>query len=419
MPTIASLKAREIIDSRGNPTVEADCALAGGATGRASVPSGASTGVHEALELHDGDPARFNGLGVLKAIGNVEGEIALNIQGKDLDQRTLDEALIRLDGTQNKSRLGANAILAVSLSFARACAAEKKAELYEHLNDLSIPDSRSSNVLALPQPYFNIVNGGKHADSGLDVQEFMVVPTGFETFRRKVQAADEIIAALRKILLGKGYAVSVGDEGGFAPKLSSNEEAIDLIEAAIKAAGYSFDQVKVAMDAAASSFYKDGMYRLKIGGEVKSLDNAGLLSWYTGLIEAHPIISIEDGFAEDDWDGFTKMTAAMRDRIQVVGDDLTVTNVARIRVAIEKKAIDAVLIKPNQIGTLSETLDAITLTKAQGWAAFASHRSGETTDTFIADLAVGFGCASIKCGSLDRGERVAKYDRLMEIEDDL
>ena len=434
MSIITNLKAREVIDSRGNPTVEADCELKSGSIGRASVPSGASTGSHEALELRDGDPKRFNGLGVLKAVDHVNVEILDSIRGKDLDQKSLDEALIRLDGTPSKSRLGANAILAVSLSFARACAGERGLELYEHVSALagSYPPLPKTNVsrsaapaFKLPQPYFNIVNGGKHADSGLDIQEFLIVPVGFDTFARKVQAADEVIAALKGILAAKGYAVSLGDEGGFAPKLGSNEEAFDLLEQAIRKAGYDFSQIKLAIDAAASSFYKDGSYQLRINGKQKSLNSGDLLKWYTALIAAHPIISIEDGFAEDDWQGFMDMNRELggaisadgkQRAIQIVGDDLTVTDIHRIQTAVEKKAVNSVLIKLNQIGTLSETIDAIKLTKIQGWAAFVSHRSGETLDTFIADLAVGLSCECIKSGSLAREERVAKYNRLMEIE---
>jgi len=419
MSKITSIIAREILDSRGNPTIEADCTLEGGATGRAAVPSGASTGVHEALELRDGDKTRYNGLGVLKAVGNVNEEINNFVQSKDFDQRTLDEALIQLDGTENKSRLGANAILSASLSFAKACAAEKKVELYEHLKELAGNDSNAFN---LPQPYFNVVNGGKHADSGLDIQEFLIVPVGFDTFKRKVEAADEVIASLKKILVSKNYTIGVGDEGGFAPKLGSNEEAFELLEQAIKDAGYDSNKVKLAIDAAASSFFKDGEYRLKTFGEEKALNSAQLLEWYKELVNRYPIISIEDGFAEDDWQGFTDMNDALGvkiPKIQNVGDDLTVTNIKRIQTAIEKQAINSVLIKLNQIGTLTETIQAIQLTKKQGWKAFVSHRSGETNDTFIADLAVGLSCECIKSGSLAREERVCKYNRLMEIEERL
>ena len=355
--------------------------------------------------------------------------------------------MIKLDGTENKSRLGANAILSVSLSFARACAAEQKLELYEYLNglignDYVIPakagiqgqtvegdntldsglrrnDKTNSQSFNLPQPYFNVINGGKHADSGLDIQEFLIVPVGFDSFKRKVEAADEIIAALKKILVSKNYSIGVGDEGGFAPKLSSNEEAFELLEQAIKDAGYNFNQVKLAIDAAASSFYVKSTYRLKIYGEDKNMGSRAMVDWYKRLVGAHPIVSIEDGLAEDDWDGFTHMNDMLGDKIQIVGDELTVTNIKRIQTAIEKKAINSVLIKLNQIGTLTETIQAIQLAKKQGWTAFVSHRSGETNDTFIADLAVCLSCECIKSGSLAREERVCKYNRLMEIEERL
>ena len=412
MSKITSLHAREIIDSRGNPTIEVACDLESGAKAGAAVPSGASTGIHEALELRDGDKKRYNGQGVLDAVKNVNDEIFNHIKGKEFDQKSLDETMIKLDGTENKSRLGANAILGVSLDFARACAKENKVELYEYLGTLG--DNKSFN---LPQPAFNIINGGKHADSGLDIQEFMLIPTDFPSFKEKVRAASEIIISLRNILKGKGHVVSVGDEGGFAPQLGSNEEALDLIVQAIKDAGYTLDKVKIGIDSAASSFYKDGKYVLRIAGTEKNMTSNEIVDWYENLIEKYPIISIEDGLAEDDFDGFAKLTSKLGDKITIIGDDLTVTNVKRIEMAIEKKAINSVLIKVNQIGTLTETIEAIQLTKKQGWIPFVSHRSGETTDTFIADLAVGLSCPFIKSGSLVRGERVCKYNRLMEIEE--
>ncbi len=375
------------------------------------MPSGASTGVHEALEMRDGDASRYKGLGVLKAVEHVNTEIAAAVVGTEFSQESLDAALIALDGTPNKSRLGANAILGVSLAFARATALERGLELYQHLGSLV-----GATEFALPQPMLNIINGGKHADSGLDVQEFMLAPTKFETFERKIQAGAEVIGSLKKLLSTKSYAVSVGDEGGFAPKLSSNEEAFDLIIQAVRDAGYMTEQVQVGMDAAASSFYTDAMYTLKIEGAKQSLNGAGMISWYQSLVQKYPLILIEDGLAEDDWDGFTALTQTLGDTVRVVGDDLLVTNIARIKTAIEKKAVNSVLIKLNQIGTLTETIAAIQLTKAQGWAPFVSHRSGETTDTFIADLAVGLSCPFIKSGSLVRGERVCKYNRLVEIE---
>lgn len=412
MPKIQSVTAKEIIDSRGNPTLEVCCTLSRGVMAKASVPSGASTGVHEALELRDHDQSRYGGLGVLRAIENINTEIYESIKGKDFDQPSLDMALIQRDGTENKSRLGANALLGVSLAFARACAEEQKVELYEYLGELG-----STITFKLPQPMFNVINGGKHADSGLDIQEFMLAPIGFDSFRRKVQATGEIILSLKKILKSKGYTTSVGDEGGFAPRLATSEEALELIKEAIVGANYTLDQVKIAIDAAASSFYKNGIYRLKIAGESADRTTNQVIDWYEELIERHPIISIEDGLAEDDWEGFVEMRKRLGDKIKIVGDDLTVTNSKRIQVAVDKQAINAVLIKPNQIGTLTETIEAIQLTKKQGWAPFVSHRSGDTTDTFIADLAVGLACDYIKSGSLVRAERVCKYNRLMEIED--
>ncbi len=414
MKKIKSVRAIEIIDSRGYPTIEVYCELADGCLGKASVPSGKSTGVHEALELRDKDVDRYNGLGVLHAVSNVNLEINEHLQNKDFDQNTLDDALINLDGTENKSRLGANAILAVSLSFARATATSENTELYEYLGSLV-----NNKVFKIPEPMVNIINGGKHADSGLDIQEFMIVPVGVEFFNRKIEAVAEIIFSLRKILKDKGYAISVGDEGGFAPKLKSNEEAISIIESAILEAGYSFDQVKIALDVAASSFYEDGVYVLKNSEAEESKTSAEIISWYEELVAKHPIVSIEDGLAEDDWDGFVKMNEKLGNKINIVGDDLTVTNVKRIETAIAKKAINSVLIKLNQIGTLSETIKAIQLTKKQNWIPIISHRSGETDDTFIADLSVGLACPYIKSGSLVRGERVCKYDRLLEITNNL
>lgn len=361
MSKINSLIAREIIDSRGNPTIEVSCEFESGAIGLASVPSGVSTGVHEAFELRDRDDKRYHGLGVLKAVENVNGEINKYVQHKDYDQKTIDETLIALDGTKNKSRLGTNAILGVSLAFARASAREGNLELYQYLGGLVGNDD-----FMLPQPMFNIINGGKHADSGLDVQEFMLAPVGFDSFHRKVQVASEIIFSLKKILGSKGCATSVGDEGGFAPKLSRNEEAFELIVQAILDAGYTKDNVKIAIDVAASSFYKSDFYALKIDGEVRAVDIQGMIDWYQKLIANYPIVSIEDGFAEDDWQGFSGMFKKLGDKITIVGDDLTVTNSARINLAVEKKAINSVLIKLNQIGTLTETIDAIQLTKKQG-----------------------------------------------------
>lgn len=412
MPKIEKLSAKEILDSRGNPTLEVSCFLEGGFMSVASVPSGKSVGAHEAFELRDGDMARYNGMGVLKALNNVETIILNGVKGQDLDQRSLDNLLIKLDGTQNKSNLGANAILGVSLAFARAVAMTSGMELYQYAGSLI----KSENFV-MPNPSFNIINGGKHSDSGLDIQEFMIIPVGVKGFRKKIQAGAEVIAKLRDILTARGYSTSVGDEGGFAPNLNSNEEAIELIIEAVSTAGYVNGEVKIGLDVAASSFFKDGAYNLKISGISKVLNTDELIAWYSNLTEKYPIISIEDGLSEDDWEGFSKMNRLLGEKIMIVGDDLLTTNVERIKNAIEKKAVNAVLIKPNQIGTLSETIDAVLLTKNANWKPFMSHRSGETDDIFIADLAVGLSCPFIKSGSLAREERVAKYNRLMEISD--
>lgn len=408
---ITSVKAREILDSRGNPTIEVKL-LSGDIEAVAMVPSGASTGVHEALELRDGDKSRYNGLGVLKAVENINTEIAESIVGKEFDQFELDNFLIELDNTENKSKLGANAILGVSMAFARVGALKNNVELYEYLGALI-----DNSIFQIPQPMLNIINGGKHADSGLDIQEFMLAPIIFPTLSRKIQAGAEIIHSLKNILNEKGYSTGVGDEGGFAPKLSSNEEALDLMVEAIKKAGYNTDQVKIGMDVAASSFFQKDIYKIKIDGEVKDLNSNELIAWYQKLVEKYPIMLIEDGLAEDDWDGFISLTKTLGDKIKVVGDDLLVTNIKRIEKAIEMTAVNSVLIKLNQIGTVTETIKAIQMTKQKGWMPFVSHRSGETIDTFIADLAVGLNCELIKSGSLVRGERVCKYNRLMEIEE--
>ncbi|MFH2136075.1 MAG: phosphopyruvate hydratase [Patescibacteria group bacterium] len=412
MATIKSIYAREILDSRGNPTVEVELKVNGG-VGVASVPSGASTGIHEALELRDGDKRRYGGKGVLKAVRNVNQTIASSVVGKNLNQRQLDEFLIELDGTKNKSRLGANAILGVSLAFARAAAAAGGVELYEYLGGLV-----NNKKFTLPVPMMNIVNGGKHADSGLDPQEFMIMPINFPNFHERLRAGSEIFHTLKSLLKKKGYETGVGDEGGFAPRLPSNEKALDLICEAIKKAGYT-GKVKIGMDVAASSFYEKGIYKLKINGREKKLKSAELLAWYKKLLVKYPIISIEDPFAEDDWAAFTQMTKMLGKKIKIVGDDLLVTNILRIKMAIDKKAVNSVLIKLNQIGSLSETIDAIQMTRKQGWSAIVSHRSGETEDSFIADLVVGLGAPYIKTGSLSRSERICKYNRLMWIEDRL
>ena len=413
MVKIKSVSARQILDSRGKPTIEVSLSSSNFKE-VASVPSGASTGIHEALELRDGDPKYYAGLSVNQAISNVQKEIAEKIIDKEFDQKTLDQFLIDLDGTPNKSKLGANAILGVSMAFAKVEAKEEGLELYEYLAKLA-----ENKNYKFPVPMLNIINGGQHADSGLDIQEFMLGPVGFDSFKEKIRVGAEVIYALRKILKDKGYTVSVGDEGGFAPKLETNEEALELMVMAIEKAGYTKDQVKIGMDAAASSFYEDGKYNLKINGELKSLSSEEMVAWYKDLTEKYPIISIEDGLAEDDWEGFNLLTKTLGSKITIVGDDLLVTNIKRIKTAIEKEAVNSVLIKLNQIGTVTETIEAITLAQKQGWSPFVSHRSGETTDTFIADLSVGLACPFIKSGSLVRGERVCKYNRIMEIEDSL
>lgn len=411
MVRIKKVIAKEIFDSRGVPTLSVSCEFSSGIAGEAKVPSGKSTGSLEALELRDGDVDRYEGKGVNRAIENVNTEINNFLQDKDFEQNTLDENLIKLDGTENKSRLGANAILGVSMAFARACAKEKNIELYEYLGSLT-----GNMNFKMPEPLLNVINGGKHSDSGLDIQEFMLVPMGFDSFYKKIEASGSVISSLRQILLDKKYEVTLGDEGGFAPKLSSNEEALDLLEQAIKNAGYTNEQIKIGLDVAASSFYENGSYVFKVSMESQYKNTDEMINWYEDLVQKYPIVFIEDPLAENDWEGFTKINEKLGEKIKIVGDDLTVTNVKRINMAIEKKAINAVLIKLNQIGTVSETVSAINLTKNQNWAPFISHRSGETSDTFIADLAVGLSCPYIKAGSLTKEERMCKYNRLIEIE---
>lgn len=411
MAQIKKVEAREILDSRGNPTLTVFCELVSGAIGEASVPSGKSTGSHEALELRDHDMGRYEGLGVLNAVNNVNTEINNFLENKDFDQNTLDRALIALDGTENKSRLGANAILSVSMAFAKACAKEKNIELYEYFGSLV-----GNTDFKTPEPLLNIINGGKHSNNGLELQEFMIAPVGIKSFTEKIRASRKVIETLQKILEEKKYSITLGDEGGFAPVLKSNEEAIELIENAIKNAGYSFDEVKIGIDVAASSFFHDGFYQMKVEGENQNLNNIEMINWYEKIVSEHPLIFLEDPLSENDWKGFTMITETLGDKIKIVGDDLTVTNVKRIKNAVEKKAINSVLIKLNQIGTVSETINAIELTKSEGWTPFISHRSGETMDTTISDLAVGVGAQYIKAGSLTKPERMCKYERLIEIE---
>ena len=410
MSKIKKLVAKEISDSRGNPTVSVWCELESGANGEAAVPSGKSTGTKEALELRDGDMNRHKGLGVLTAVENVNTEISQNVAGKEFDQEGLDNMLIALDGTGNKSRLGANAILGVSMAFAHAMAMEQGVELYAYFGEIS-----QNNNFKMPQPCFNIINGGQHSRSGIDLQEFMVVPVDFDSFSEKVEVAKKVIEKLKNILINKNYKTDLGDEGGFAPALSTNEEALEVIVEAIDHAGYT-GKIKIGIDAAGSSFYSKGKYVFKVGGGREEKTNLEMVTWYENLADKYPIVFLEDPVAEEDWAGFKVVTERLGSKIKIVGDDLTVTNTKQIKKAIEEQAINAVLIKVNQIGTITETLEAIRLTKSQGWSSIVSHRSGETMDTTIADLAVGFGCEFIKSGAPTRPERSCKYDRLVGIE---
>jgi enolase len=413
MPAIIErIIAREILDSRGNPTVEADVILASGIQGRAAVPSGASTGEHEAVELRDGDADRYLSKGVRQAVQNVEESIAPALKGMDAaDQLAIDAAMIELDGTPNKAHLGANAILAVSLGCARAAALTLGVPLYRYLGG---PLSRT-----LPVPMMNIINGGAHATNTVDFQEFMVVPVGAETFADALRMGAETFHSLKKVLVKRKLATGVGDEGGFAPDLKNDEEAIKVILEAIDGAGYAAGkEIALALDCAASELWKDGMYHFKKSGAGKK-DAAGMIELYKRWLDEYPIVSIEDGLAEDDWDGWTKLTAALGDRCQLVGDDLFCTNTERLARGIEGSVANAILIKVNQIGTLSETLEAIDMARAAGYLSVISHRSGETEDTFIADLAVGCGAGQIKTGSLSRTDRIAKYNQLLRIEEQL
>lgn len=411
MAKIKSVIGREILDSRGNPTVEVDVILSDGTLGRAAVPSGASTGSHEAIELRDGDSKRYGGKGVEKAVNNVNTVISKAISGKQFDQRKLDASLIALDGTKNKAKLGANAILGVSMAFARACAVKEGVSLSSYFNSLS-PKTK----MVLPVPMMNIINGGKHAENASDVQEFMVVPHGFNSFKEALRAGAEIFQSLKKILHNKGLATTVGDEGGFAPTLESNESALEMVMEAIKNSGYTAgSQISIAMDVAATELYKDGKYDL--ARDNKKLTSQEMVSWYESLVAKYPIISIEDGLAEDDWDGYKLLTEKLGKKVQLVGDDLFVTNIERLGIGIERNIANSILIKLNQIGTVSETLDAIALAKKANYTSIISHRSGETEDSTIADFAVGTGVGQIKTGSLSRSDRVAKYNQLLRIEE--
>ncbi len=411
---IAAVRAREVLDSRGNPTLEVEMTLAGGAAGRAAVPSGASTGAHEALELRDGDRSRYGGKGVLQAVAHVTGEIASAVRGLAADgQAALDQRLIELDGTPAKSRLGANAVLGVSLAAAHAAAAAQGEPLYRHLARLA---GRDGAVL-LPAPMCNILNGGKHAQGSTDFQEYMVMPLGQATFAEALRAAAEVYHALGELIEERGFPTTVGDEGGFAPPGLSNEGAIDLVARAIEAAGYRPDDVAIALDPATTELYTEGVYRL--AREERRLSSEELVSLWQDWRKRYPIVSIEDGMAEDDWAGWRLLTERLGATTQLVGDDLFVTNVERIERGVREGSANAVLIKLNQIGTLTETLAAIEAARSAGWKVVISHRSGETEDTTIADLAVATGAGQIKAGAPARGERTAKYNRLLRIEEEL
>lgn len=407
--TIQKVRAREVLDSRGNPTVEVELTLANGVMHRALVPSGASTGVHEALELRDGDKSRYLGKGTLKAVENVNTTIAKAVENQTFDCfRALDKALIELDGTSNKSKLGANAILGVSMAFVGACAKAEGKWIYEYLGE--------GKGTTLPYPMMNILNGGSHADNNVDIQEFMIIPNGMPNFHEGLRCGAEVFHNLKAILKAKGLATSVGDEGGFAPNLGSNEEALQVIVEAIEKAGYT-GKVSLALDVASSEFYKEGMYDL--AGEGKKLTADELVALYQDWCEKYPIISIEDGMAEDDFEGWKKLTDALGEKIMLVGDDLFVTNIARLQMGIDKGIANSILIKLNQIGSVSETLDAITMAHENGMRSISSHRSGETEDTFIADLAVAMNTGFIKTGSASRTDRIAKYNQLLRIEERL
>jgi enolase len=415
MAEIVDIKAREVLDSRGNPTVEADVLLASGAFGTACAPSGASTGSREALELRDQDTSRYMGKGVLKAVAAINTQIRDRLLGNDaLDQRAIDQAMIDLDGTANKANLGANAILAVSLACAKAAAADKGVPLYAHIAELN----GNPGDYSMPVPMMNIINGGEHADNNVDIQEFMVQPVSASTFAEALRMGAEIFHSLKKVLSDRGLNTAVGDEGGFAPNLASNEEALVVIQDAIAKAGYQLgSDITLALDCASSEFYKNGCYDLV--GEGKQFDSEGFANYLAELSAKYPIVSIEDGMDESDWDGWATLTAKIGDKIQLVGDDLFVTNTLILKEGIDKGVANSILIKFNQIGTLSETLDAIKMAQEAGYTAVISHRSGETEDTTIADLAVATKAGQIKTGSLCRSDRVAKYNRLLRIEGEL
>ncbi|MFC7332050.1 phosphopyruvate hydratase [Rhodocista pekingensis] len=411
MSAIIDIHAREILDSRGNPTVEVEVRLESGAFGRAAVPSGASTGAHEAVELRDGDKARYGGKGVLRAVESVNGEIFDTLSGLEAtEQVAIDSIMIELDGTPNKSRLGANAILGVSLAVAKAAADELDQPLYRYVG--------GANARTLPVPMMNIINGGAHADNPIDIQEFMVMPVGAETCADSIRMGAEIFHALKKKLKDAGHNTAVGDEGGFAPNLKSTDEALGFIMKAVEAAGYRpGEDVLLALDAASTEFFRNGRYEL--AGEGKSLDAAGMVAYWQDLVGRYPIVSIEDGMAEDDWDGWKALTDAIGGSVQLVGDDLFVTNPVRLSDGISRGIANSILVKVNQIGSLTETLEAVRIAQSNGYTAVMSHRSGETEDSTIADLAVATNCGQIKTGSLSRSDRIAKYNQLIRIEEGL
>ena len=411
MPTIIEdVVARQILDSRGNPTVEVDVTLSCGVVGRAAVPSGASTGIFEALELRDGDKSIYLGKSVLKAVDNVNSIIAPELIGEDAsNQQAIDKLMLDLDGTENKSKLGANAILGVSLACAKASSMAYEMPLYRYLGGI--------NAVTLPVPMMNIINGGAHADNNVDFQEFMIAPVGASCFQEAIRMGAEVFHNLKSVLKSRGMVTSVGDEGGFAPNLGSNEEALKVIVEAIEKAGYTTEQVKICLDVASSEFYENGFYNLE--GEGKKLSREEMVSFLENWVNNYPIISIEDGMAEEDWEGWKMLTDRIGDRCQLVGDDLFVTNTKRLSQGIEKQTANSILIKVNQIGTLTETINAINMAHEAGYSAISSHRSGETEDTFIADLAVALNCGQIKTGSASRSDRIAKYNQLIRIEQEL
>ncbi|MFZ2523390.1 MAG: phosphopyruvate hydratase [Minisyncoccia bacterium] len=413
MQKISKIVGREILDSRGNPTVEVDVYLSNGGFGRAAVPSGASTGSHEACELRDGDKKRYGGKGVLKAINNVNTTILKSLKGKSFDQKSLDAHLIKLDGTENKTKLGANAILGVSLAFAKASAEALKKPLWKYFKDIS-----KTKEVSLPVPMMNILNGGKHAENSTDLQEFMIMPLGAKSFSQALQWGAEIFHELKKILKARKLNTSVGDEGGYAPSLGSNENAIQVILEAITNAGYKPGKdIFIAIDAAASEIYKDGKYHLEIEGQ--TLSSEEMVNFYADWVKKYPIVSIEDGLAEDDWEGYKLFTKTLGKKVQIVGDDLFVTNIKRLKMGIDEKCGNSILVKLNQIGTVSETIEAIQMARSAGFTSIISHRSGETEDATISDFVVGLGTGQIKTGSLCRSDRTAKYNQLLRIEESL